>query len=69
MSTDPTGLNNETCIQAINRKYICVGLNRKDWCGYKGDCKIENVINNINLCFICKYLVPLDIPEILNKED
>lgn len=69
MSTDPTGLGSETCIAAINRQYINIKFDRTEWCTCKDDCLISHTLvwPPEQLCFICKYRKPLDIPKILEE--
>ena len=69
MSTDPTGLGNESCIEATRKKYINIGFDRSDWCGYDGDCLIDNMLfRKDETCVLCKYRVPIDVPVKLNQK-
>ena len=62
MSSGPT-LTGESCIEATKRNYLTLNLTKKSWCTYEGKCGIEDVIcSEINLCLLCKYRKPLDIP-------
>jgi len=64
MSTDPTGLGNESCVQATGKKYINVDFDMRDWCGYDGDCLINSLaFNKYEACMVCKYRKPIDVPE------
>lgn len=69
MSTDPTGLDNETCVEALQRKYINLSISRKNWCSYKGNCDRGDVLlGKDDLCFVCQYRTPLNIPKIIEQE-
>jgi len=47
-----------------NRLHI--EFTKKDWCTYKGVCMVSRIVGNENnVCLICKYRKPLDIPKIL----
>lgn len=63
MSSGPT-LTGENCIQAIKRDYVNLELTKKSWCIYEeGVCHKDDVLScDINLCLLCKYRKPLDIP-------
>ena len=53
----------------LNKKYMDVRINKRNVCTYKGECLIDNVLfNKYELCEVCKYKTPLDIPAILNEE-
>ena len=68
MSSGPT-LTGENCKSALQTNYLNVSFKREDWCGYKWKCKVNNLLYSpSNACLLCKYRIPLDIPEILRKE-
>jgi len=45
---------------------INFSIEQSEWCGYKGECK-KNMVQAWDICFICKHLVKLDIPAMLDK--
>lgn len=74
MSTEQTGLAGEgEYLKIVNQHYIKFELVRKDWCGYKSNCSVDNV--NIRdsyiYCLFCKHLKKLDIAKMIDeaKED
>ena len=69
MSTDPTGLGNESCISATEKKYINVQFDREDWCSYDGECLIDNLpYDREHMCLLCGYMMKLNVPEILQRK-
>jgi hypothetical protein len=67
MSTDPTGLGNENCVKDTKKKYINIQFDKSDWCEYKGDCFIDNLVYGREFpCLLCKYRKPIDIPRRLD---
>jgi len=68
MSTDPTGLGNENCMSATEKKYINVGFDKTDWCSYDGDCLIAHLLFQDEICQSCVYKKPLPVPEILKEK-
>ena len=64
MSTEQTGLGGEFI---ISKQYINLNLEKDDWCSYKGECLINNVLNHKDICYFCQHRLPLDIPAILKK--
>lgn len=50
-----------------SREFINVDINREDWCGYKGECLVDQVMRG-DLCSLCSYRISLPIPQILEKE-
>lgn len=70
MSTDPSGLGNETCIESIEKKYINKVFTKEDWCSYKGECKSNDLlIGREYVCLLCEWRRYLNIPELLEKKD
>ena len=62
MSSGPT-LTGENCIEDIKRNYLTLTITKKSWCTYEGKCGKEDVVcSEIDLCLLCKYRKPLDIP-------
>jgi hypothetical protein len=68
MSTDPTGLGNESCISATEKKYINVNFDREDWCSYGGECLIDNLLFDRDMCLLCGYRMKLDVPAVLQRK-
>lgn len=67
MSTEPTGLNGK-CVNVLKKKYLSVSFERSDWCDFKGNCLITNLIEERDeICFLCKYRKQLNVPLILNR--
>ena len=67
MSTDPTGLKNESSSEALKKQYINIDFTVSDWCSYDGECAYTDLLSNHKcICLLCKYRVLLDIPQILN---
>lgn len=63
MSTDPTGLGNDNCVNATKKIYINVQFDKDDWCGYEGECLIDNMVyDKISPCLLCKHRKPIDVP-------
>jgi len=63
MSTDPTGLDGEGCVEATNKQYINVRFDKSDWCEYDGECLIENMlIEKEKACMLCRYRKLIDVP-------
>ena len=53
---------NTLCFQpTINLK-----IEQSEWCSYKGECK-KNKANIVDLCYLCKHRIKLDIPAMLDK--
>lgn len=48
------------------REFINVEIKRKDWCGYKGECLVDDVMCG-DLCSLCSYRISLPIPQILRE--
>ena len=66
MSSGPT-MTGSTCIEATKRHYLNFSLERKDFCTYSGQCKIDDVLMDpSSLCLFCKYKMFLDIPKRLD---
>lgn len=69
MSSGPT-LIGETCIESTKMVYLNVTFSKEDWCGYKGHCRVNQLLTDkMGACILCKYRTPLDIPNILEKEN
>ena len=64
MSTEPCGAEGNF----VTHTYLNVKITRKDWCSYEGHCLVDRVITGYNdLCMLCKYRKPLDVPALLKK--
>lgn len=65
MSSGPT-LTGNTCIEVTKKQYLNANFEKKDWCGYKGHCRIDQLLTDHDeACLLCKYRIPLDIPKVL----
>lgn len=62
MSKGPAGTK-----QFNGKNYYHLELNKKDWCIYFKECRIENNIPG-PYCHICKYQRKLDIPTLLAEK-
>jgi len=68
MSNGPT-LTGQTCIEAISKQYLNVTFSKKDWCSFKGHCRVDQLLTDKDTpCFSCRYRILLDIPDLLNYE-
>ena len=48
------------------KRYLNVDFSKEDWCGYKGHCRINQMLIDYGFtCLICKHRIPLDVPKIL----
>lgn len=69
MSTEPIGLDGDV-FTFINKKYINIHFTSEMWCTYSGNCKKDNLTFNCDdVCLLCKWRKPLDVPYILNKKE
>lgn len=66
MSSGPAGVS-EKPFEPKN--YINLDLHKKLWCTYKGECKVDDLINRhgFKVCLLCEYRKLLDIPEMIEK--
>jgi hypothetical protein len=65
MSSGPT-LTGQTCIEATKRDYINLEFSRQNWCTYEKICNKDDLIcTSVDVCLLCKYRKPLDIPLII----
>ncbi|MFW9871535.1 MAG: hypothetical protein ACFFG0_00325 [Candidatus Thorarchaeota archaeon] len=51
----------------VGKNYIKLKLTSKDWCTYRGKCRIEQLALKNGTCDCCKYKRLIDIPEILER--
>ena len=47
--------------------YLNLNLTSKDWCTYKGVCRIDQLALHNGTCNSCKYKKLLDVPKILER--
>jgi len=47
--------------------YLHLNLTPKDWCTYKGSCRIEQLALQNGTCESCQYKKQMDIPMILER--
>jgi hypothetical protein len=67
MSSGPT-LTGDTCIEVTKKRYINIDFGPEQWCTYKGECKRRHLVfNQDEVCDLCKYRKPLDIPSMIEK--
>lgn len=65
MSSGPVGTGS-TCIEVTKRKYVNINFNQDLWCTYEGECpRYLLVFHRDEVCTMCKYRKPLDIPSII----
>ena len=65
MSSGPT-LTGSNCIEATSVKYTNLNLTEADWCTYAGKCKKRQLVFDREVvCFYCRYMKPLDIPDLI----
>lgn len=51
------------------RKWINFRIDRSQYCGYDGNCFVDDVIiTNSELCMYCKWRVPMDIQKMLESK-
>lgn len=68
MSTDPTGLGNESCVDSTRKIYINVQFDIRDWCSYDKDCLVNSLtIGKEEACMVCKYRKLIDVPKELRE--
>jgi len=68
MSNGPT-LIGQTCIETISKQYLNVTFSKKDWCSFRGHCRVDQLlIDKDTPCLSCRYRILLDIPDLLNYE-
>ena len=66
MSGGPVLTGGENCIKSTQKQYINLSLKTKDWCGYSGHCRTDQLLtDHVFTCLLCKHRTPLDVPEIL----
>lgn len=50
-----------------DKVYINKTFTEDDWCTYSGECKRDNLLyNQRNICLICEWRRPLDIPKLID---
>ena len=67
MSSGPAGVG-EKPFEAKN--YINLNLCKDLWCTYKGECKVDDLINRhgFKVCLLCKYRNDIDIPKMIKEK-
>jgi len=67
MGNSPAFASNEL-YEVGKRHYINKIFTKKDWCSYDGYCSSGDLLNfRDEVCFLCRYRIPLDIPALLDE--
>lgn len=64
MSNGPISTG-ETCIDVIKKGRMNIKIIKKEWCGYKGECENEMILDGDKICWHCIYMKKFDIPQII----
>ena len=56
----------DSTMNILAQPTVNFSVSQSEWCGYKGECK-KDMTNAWDICYLCKHMVKLDIPAMLEK--
>ena len=66
MSNGPT-LVGETAMEATKENWCNMKITKEMYCGYSGDCPLNRVIQDKEICLWCAYRVGVSMPTLIKE--